>query len=361
MYSKGRGFQIFAIVLLAATAGLFGFTADANAQSTITSAATGDWSAGATWAGGAAPAAGDNIILSAGHTVTFDAAASGGLYGTLEIRDNAGIALTKNGLSFGTVTTSGAVGSIDFASFVLGTGGVDVSGDIRLIDSTDTGRLNNSRPLALGAALRASTNLFVDGSVTISGDITVSGDEGIVNFAIGSAKTLTYGGDEIEGDNNRIAFVGDDGGTLDAASGLTFTIGGIVANVDITINAPVTWSDDGVLTIADGVTVTTDDDFTVGENTLTLGDGTVKTLTGSGTLLISERGAISYTAAGLDTLKLMTNIALDSTANEDNDLSVTINNTDGGHVTTVFLGGADRVISTSKGPVELEVTGGTDC
>ena len=75
--------------------------------------------------------------------------------------------------------------------------------------------------------------------------------------------------------------------------------GGIVADVDITINAPVTWSDDtGVLTIADGVTVTTDDVFTVGKTILALGGGKVKTLTGSGTLSISEGGGISYTGRG---------------------------------------------------------------
>ena len=291
MYSKGRGFQIFAIVLLVATAGLFGFTADANAQSTITSAATGDWSAGATWAGGAAPAVGDNIVLAAGHTVTFDADAVAGSYGTLDVGNNAGIVLAKNGLSFGDVMVIGAMGSIDFASFTLGTGGIDVSGDIRLTGTGGT--LNNSGPLALGAALVASTNLMVDGSVTISGDIAVSGAGGTVNFAIDSIGTLTYGGEEIDGDDNRIAFVGFGGGTLDAANGLTFAGGGIIADVDITINAPVTWSEDGELTIADGVTVTTDDDFTVGTTTLALGDfaddddddaTTAKTLTGSGTL-----------------------------------------------------------------------------
>ncbi len=157
MYSKGRGFQIFAIVLLVATAGLFGFTADATAQqATITSAATGDWSAGATWAGGAAPAAGDNIVLSAGHTVTFDADAVAGVYGTLDVRGSAardaGIVLTKNGLTFGAVTT-GARGSIDFASFTLGTAGIAVSGELRLIDATDTGTLRNSGPVVLSAAL----------------------------------------------------------------------------------------------------------------------------------------------------------------------------------------------------------------
>ena len=241
MYSKGRGFQIFAIVLLAATAGLFGFTADANAQSTITSAATGDWSAGATWADGAAPAVGDNIVLAAGHTVTFDADAVTGSYGTLDVGNNAGIVLAKNGLSFGDVMVIGAMGSIDFASFTLGTGGIDVSGDIRLTGTGGT--LNNSGPLALGAALVASTNLMVDGSVTISGDIAVSGVRGTVNFAIDSIGTLTYGGEEIDGADNRIAFVGFGGGTLDAENGLAFEGGGIIANVDITINAPVTWSE----------------------------------------------------------------------------------------------------------------------
>ena len=60
---------------------------------------------------------------------------------------------------------------------------------------------------------------------------------------------------------------------LAAANGLAFAGGGIIADVDITINAPVTWSESGVLTIADGVTVTTNGDFTVGTAAiLDLGD-----------------------------------------------------------------------------------------
>ena len=58
---------------------------------------------------------------------------------------------------------------------------------------------------------------------------------------------------------------------------------------------------------------------------LDLGAGKVKTLTGSGTLSISESSTISYAgtttdndaAAGPDTLRLTTNIALDSMTVDD--------------------------------------------
>ena len=154
-------------------------------------------------------------------------------------------------------------------------------------------------------------------------------------------------------------------GTLDAANGLTFAGGGIVADVDITINAPVTWSEeDGELTIADGVTVTTDDDFTVGTTTLALGNiatdndddaTTAKTLTGSGTLSMGMGGeggggGISYTA---EMLEITTNITLDST--------VTITNGTPAAGDKIVFGAEDRVISVSKSnSVAVLTVGGAD-
>lgn len=68
-------------------------------MATITSAATGNWSAGATWVGGIAPTTGDNAVISSGHVVTVDGNVTIG-------NDTATAAITINGtLKFSRITS----------------------------------------------------------------------------------------------------------------------------------------------------------------------------------------------------------------------------------------------------------------
>jgi hypothetical protein len=79
---------------------------------TITSAASGNWSAPATWVGGIAPVDGDKVVIAVGHTVTVDTVVAGGdgsvtesipnaainVSGTLSFSRAASTSLTCNGL-----------------------------------------------------------------------------------------------------------------------------------------------------------------------------------------------------------------------------------------------------------------------
>src|SRR5205823_4129662 len=59
---------------LSALAALIAFCSPAAAEPVVTSAASGPWSADSTWAGGKPPAAGDRVLVKAGHRVVYDVA-----------------------------------------------------------------------------------------------------------------------------------------------------------------------------------------------------------------------------------------------------------------------------------------------
>jgi hypothetical protein len=160
----------------------------------ITSAATGNFSAGATWTGGVVPTVGDEARASTGHTITIDvdttcdevSNAGTGIF-TLA----SGVTLTAN-VTNKSATTSRNCLQFTAASpaqgFIVGncTGGP--SNDTIAVANTSSGSVTITGNVTGVTARAYGVNNASTGSVTVTGNVT--GGSGTVNpFGINNAST----------------------------------------------------------------------------------------------------------------------------------------------------------------------------
>jgi hypothetical protein len=170
----------------------------------ITSAASGNFSAGATWTGGVVPTVGDEARASTGHTVTIDVDTtcdeiSNAGTGTFTL--NGGITLTANVthksstsgvtlLTYSSSTASSIVGTCTGATQSL-------SGQNNLIRNAGSGTLTITGNCTSGVAANsvAATNASA-GNISITGNVTA----GAGSFAGPAVQNISTGNIIITGD-----------------------------------------------------------------------------------------------------------------------------------------------------------------
>jgi hypothetical protein len=182
----------------------------------ITSAATGNFSAGATWTGGVVPGVGDEARASNGHTITIDvdttcdevSNAGTGLF-TLA----SGVTLTANVTNKSTTTSRDCVqftAASPAVGYIIGNCTAGTVTNARAAINTGTGQLNITGILSGGSAQNATaaTNSSTGSLIITTGTSTAGSGQDAYAFRNSSTGTVTVTGNVTGGSGVNQAYGG---------------------------------------------------------------------------------------------------------------------------------------------------------
>ncbi len=175
----------------------------------------GNWNAGASWAGGIAPAAGDNAIIAAGDQInltTNQTCVNLTVNGTLNLSNNNRTLTVTGNLTFagtGSVTGNGATRTINVTGNLAVNAGATSSLSGFTFSVTGTSAITGSLTFASNT-----------GSRTFTGDVTVGG-----SLLFGANVTIALGGQLITTAGSTVGGGGGTG-TINAAGRLFVSAGG---------------------------------------------------------------------------------------------------------------------------------------
>ena len=171
----------------------------------ITSAATGNWNAGATWTGGVVPGAADNVEIAAGHTVTIDIANAA--CNNLTVTGNLYFALTTGlGITVNGNILVNATGKIQAASANPASGQFYQSIDLKKDLTVTTGgrfdmRQSSGANLAVGRVVfSGGTNSVIKLSLSAYTSNTEEFNSILINKS-GNAKVILSSGNLFQNNN----------------------------------------------------------------------------------------------------------------------------------------------------------------